>query len=108
MHTLLRRGDRGPRVAAVRLQLVAVGLAEAASGADEDAAVFDERLELAVRHFQQRRSLTADGVVGRETTRALDAARWRLGDRILRYTPGHLVVGDDVVELQPQRRARGA
>jgi N-acetylmuramoyl-L-alanine amidase len=107
MHTLLRRGDRGSRVAVVRAQLAAVGLAEAASAPGEDPTVFDDRLELAVRHFQQRRSLAADGVVGRETTRALDAARWRLGDRILRYTPGHLVVGDDVVELQQRLAGLG-
>lgn len=107
MHTLLRRGDRGPRVSAVRAQLVGVGMAEAVSGPGEDAARFDERLELAVRHFQQRRSLTADGVVGRETTRALDAARWRLGDRILRHVPGHLVVGDDVIELQQRLAGLG-
>lgn len=107
MRVLLSRGDRGARVAAVRRQLVAVGLAEATSPPGEDPEAYDERLELAVRHFQQQRALTADGVVGAETGRALEAARWRLGDRILRYTPGHLVLGDDVVELQQRLAGLG-
>ncbi len=41
-----------------------------------------------------------DGVVGLETYRALDEARWRLGDRLLSHTVSHPYVGDDVVELQ--------
>lgn len=96
--TLLRRGDHGPRVRAVREQLTGAGVEAPATGADPES--YDEGLELAVREFQQIRGLTADGIVGEETSRALDAARWRLGDRILRYTPGHLVHGDDVTALQ--------
>jgi N-acetylmuramoyl-L-alanine amidase len=42
----------------------------------------------------------ADGVVGPQTARRLDAARWRLGDRILLFTPGHPMRGDDVATLQ--------
>jgi N-acetylmuramoyl-L-alanine amidase len=95
--TLLRRGHHGPRVRAVRDQLAAVGVPVAAGG---DPEAFDEALDLAVRAFQQQRGLTADGVVGDETSRALEAAHWTLGDRILRFTPGHLVHGDDVVQLQ--------
>jgi N-acetylmuramoyl-L-alanine amidase len=44
--------------------------------------------------------MVADGVVGPRTARGLDAARWRLGDRILLFTPGHLMRGDDVAALQ--------
>ncbi len=66
----------------------------------ENEDVFDEGLERAVRAFQQRRGLMADGVVGSQTARALDFARWRLGDRSLLYTPGHLMRGDDVAALQ--------
>jgi N-acetylmuramoyl-L-alanine amidase len=64
------------------------------------AEVFDAELEHAVRAFQQRRGLIADGIVGPQTSRLLDAARWRLGDRILLFTPGHLMRGDDVATLQ--------
>lgn len=96
--TLLRRGDHGTRVRAVREQLRVAGYTSGSP--DADPAVFDEALDRDVRAFQQQRGLTADGLVGPETSRALDAARWRLGDRILRFLPGHLVHGDDVVELQ--------
>ena len=44
--------------------------------------------ERAVRAFQQSRGLTVDGEVGDETWRALDAARWRLGQRALFHTVG--------------------
>lgn len=95
--TILRRGDRGPRVRAVREQLAAAGVEVPPAADPED---FDEALDRAVRAFQQQRGLMADGRVGVQTSRALDAAHWRLGDRILRYTPGHLVHGDDVAQLQ--------
>jgi N-acetylmuramoyl-L-alanine amidase len=97
--TLLAPGSHGPRVRVLREQLTAAGVAVPLP-AGTDAESYDAGLELAVRAFQQQRGLTADGQVGGETSRALDAARWRLGDRILRYTPGHLVHGDDVTELQ--------
>jgi N-acetylmuramoyl-L-alanine amidase len=38
--------------------------------------------------------------VGPETYRALDEARWRLGDRLLSHAVRHPFVGDDVAELQ--------
>lgn len=63
-------------------------------------AVFDDVCELAVRTFQQARGLSADGVVGAETWRALVAARWRLGDRPLIRSIGDPVLGDDVLALQ--------
>jgi N-acetylmuramoyl-L-alanine amidase len=88
----------------VREQLVAAGVeGPAADDPDE----FDEALDRAVRAFQQQRGLIADGRVGVQTSRALDAARWRLGDRILRYTPGHLVHGDDVTQLQERLQQLG-
>jgi N-acetylmuramoyl-L-alanine amidase len=66
----------------------------------EDPLLFDDELERQVRAFQQRRGLLADGVVGRHTAMVLDAARWRLGDRILMHTPGHPMRGEDVAALQ--------
>ncbi len=100
----LRRGDGGPLVVALRgmLTRASTGDAEvdAAVAAAAEPEVFDETLEHAVRAFQQRRGLVADGVVGPQTARVLDGARWRLGDRILLFTPGHLMRGDDVAALQ--------
>ncbi|MCW2702031.1 MAG: amiC, partial [Blastococcus sp.] len=65
-----------------------------------DAVEFDTATELAVRHFQQVRGLSVDGRVGEETYRALNEARWSLGDRLLRYDPERPTRGDDVINLQ--------
>lgn len=94
---LLRRGDTGPQVAALRSLLTTVGIWVSPAHAADD---FDAGLEQAVRAFQQRRGLVADGVVGPQTAHVLDAARWKLGDRVLVCTPGHLMRGDDVAALQ--------
>ncbi len=90
----LRRGDVGPAVAEVRARLVHIGLLDDAGN------VFDDVVDRAVRSFQQERGLTVDGVVGRDTYRRLEEARWQLGDRVIHFIPGHLLVGDDVAELQ--------
>ena len=99
----LRRGDRGPQVRVLRDLLTRVRPVPPApdgSGAAPTPDIFDDDLERQVRAFQQHRGLMADGVVGPQTARVLDAARWRLGDRSLLFTPGHLMRGDDVAELQ--------
>ena len=101
MH-LIRRGDRGPAAAEVRAMLHALGLL-AATGSDE----YDDDAERAVRAFQQSRGLAADGIVGVETYRALEEARWQLGDRTLYRKIGHPFVGDDVVALQTWLLERG-
>lgn len=101
---LLRSGDRGAGVRAVRERLVAAGELPASAGDDE---VFDDSVERAVRAFQQRRGMLVDGVVGPQTFRALDGARWLLGDRILLHTPGHLLSGDDVAALQERLSSLG-
>lgn len=104
-----RRGDRGPAVAEMRLRLVVLGLLD--SGADgclhPTTAVFDEAVDLAVRSFQQQRGITTDGLVGPATWRALDEARWRIGDRILTFSPNHPQSGDDVAELQQRLLSLG-
>lgn len=99
---VLRRGDSGPAVAAVCDRLVLSGDLPGGPGHTDlpDEPVFDERVEQAVKSFQQRRGLIVDGVVGRSTYAVLDGARWALGDRVLRYVPEHFVEGDDVVALQ--------
>jgi N-acetylmuramoyl-L-alanine amidase len=62
--------------------------------------VFDLGLEQAVRAFQQRRGLVADGIVGPQTAHVLEGARWKLGDRVLVRAPGRPMRGDDVAALQ--------
>ena len=94
---LLRRGDAGPRVAGLRSLLTGVGIWVSSTGSPE---VFDAGLEQAVRGFQQRRGLVADGIIGPQTVQVLEGARWKLGDRALVCTPGHLMRGDDVAALQ--------
>ena len=88
-----RQGDTGPAVAEIRSALVSLALL----GAGED--VFDAATDRAVREFQQRRGVSVDGIVGPETYAALQAARLRLGDRILSLA-GKPFAGDDVGALQ--------
>jgi N-acetylmuramoyl-L-alanine amidase len=68
---------------------------------------FDEACDRAVREFQQRRGLVVDGIVGTETYRALDEARWQLGDRVLSHRVSNPMVGDDVGELQHRLQELG-
>ena len=93
----LRAGDRGEAVVALR-RLIARSGADGVSSASAPE-VFDDALEAAVRAFQQRRGLLADGIVGDQTLRALEGARWHLGDRVL-LLADHPMRGDDVATLQ--------
>lgn len=92
---LFRLGDTGPAVADVQALLHGLGLLVDVP----DEQVFDRATDQALREFQQRRGLTVDGVVGAETYRALAAARWKLGDRLLSLAT-RPYVGDDVAALQ--------
>lgn len=103
MPAIVRKGDTGPVVAEIQARLVrAQMLPESVLVRDPAAAVFDAATDQAVRVFQQVSGIVVDGVVGPETFRRLDEARWRLGDRVLVYTPGHLLAGEDVRELQAE------
>jgi len=101
---LYRLGDTGPAVAEIRARLAFLGLLacgdDELGGASFETAVFDRAVDAAVRGFQQQRGASVDGIVGPQTWRLLDDARWRLGARVLWYSPSHLLSGDDVVELQ--------
>jgi N-acetylmuramoyl-L-alanine amidase len=97
---VLHLGSAGDAVVEVRRILAGLGLLANAEPLRE--ATFDQATELAVRHFQQRRGISVDGMVGPETIAALDAARWRLGDRVLGLGAAPLLTGDDVTELQVQ------
>src|SRR5256885_4889936 len=96
----IRRGDRGPAVAEIRAVLRTLDVLPAGTADSGLRAEFDEQTELAVRTFQQSRGLSADGRVGEETWRALDAARWRLGARTLYQSVPEPLIGDDVRQLQ--------
>lgn len=91
---VIRRGDTGPAVAEVQRVLRQLGLLEPGERPE-----LDEATDRAVRAFQQQRGLVADGLVGPETYAALQAARHRLGDRILSWS-SRMLVGDDVEALQ--------
>ncbi len=119
---ILGPGDRGPAVADVQTALRSLGLLPDADGASAPrplqatatlpdialaSVVFDDATELAVRHFQQNRGLSVDGRVGEETYRALNEARWSLGDRLLRYDPERAIRGDDVISLQERLHELG-
>lgn len=92
-----RLGDTGPAIAEIRTKLSRLGfLDDTQPGPD----TFDEDVDEAVRHFQQERGLTVDGVVDPTTYRVLDEARWRLGDRLLSYVVANPQTGDDVIDLQ--------
>jgi len=69
--------------------------------------VFDRSVDAAVRVFQQDRGISIDGIVGKETFRRLEEARWSLGDRVVSYSPGHMVAGDDIAQLQSRMNSLG-
>ncbi|MCW2782760.1 MAG: cell wall hydrolase/autolysin [Marmoricola sp.] len=103
MNATFRIGDQGVAVTQISGLLQRIGLLDLG----EPSPHFDDRLELAVRTFQQQRGLHVDGVVGPSTFRRLDEARWTLGDRILTHLPGNLMAGDDVFKLQQRLLSLG-
>jgi N-acetylmuramoyl-L-alanine amidase len=94
----LRRGATGSAVAEVRSMLASIGLLDNTD--PQKTHLFDADTELAVRHFQQKRGISVDGLVGSETYAALTGAHWRLGDRVLAHESGQPLTGDDVADLQ--------
>jgi N-acetylmuramoyl-L-alanine amidase len=97
---LLRLGDRGDAVRDLRVRLAEAGAALAPG------TVFDADTEVAVREFQSRRGIRADGICGPETWGALIESGFELGGRLL-YLSGEMLRGDDVGELQRRLNALG-
>jgi len=108
----LQRGDRGPRVMALRTRLRLTADLDRASAPVDD--VFDTALEQGLQRFQERHGLNADGVVGTSTLTALNVPaearvrqielnmeRWRwlpheLGDRYILVNVANFAL--DVIE----------
>ncbi len=92
----LHRNDRGKEVGDVQLRLRARGSDLGTEGID---GFFGPKTEAALRAFQQRRGLLADGIVGANTWRELVESGYELGDRHL-YLRAPSLRGDDVLALQ--------
>jgi len=95
----ISRGERSTAVFEIRAILAGLGLLPNGGGL-ADQTSFDEETERAVREFQQSRGLSVDGEVNDETWRALDAARWHLGQRALYQAVPIPLMGDDVRQMQ--------
>ena len=96
----LTLGASGDRVLQVTDFLVRLNLMNVESS------IFNRAVEAAVKEFQQARGLSITGVVDVATLRALEEARWKLGDRVLSLT-SPLMRGDDVANLQSQLSEMG-
>jgi N-acetylmuramoyl-L-alanine amidase len=94
----IRRGDHGAAVVEIRAILTSLTMLQ--DPTPELDAVYDGAVERAVRAFQQTRGLSVTGEVNEETWRAIDAARWSLGSRVLAHEQPEPLFGDDVRELQ--------
>lgn len=60
-----------------------------------------------IRSFQQERGLHVTGQLNDSTLRALEEARWKLGDRSLNLQPSPMMHGDDVAALQARLTEMG-
>ncbi len=96
-------GDRGPEVHDIQQRLLALG--ERIDTGELDG-TYGPSTEVAVRVFQESRSLRVDGRVGPDTWGQLVEASYRLGDRTL-YLRAPLFRGDDVHALQRKLNALG-
>lgn len=97
----LRLGDSGDAVADLQGRLSALGLPST-----DPTGTFGPATAASVRHLQERRGLTPDGVCDTHTWAALVEAGYRLGDRPL-YRHAPMLRGDDVAELQRRLSALG-
>ncbi|HEX9823117.1 MAG TPA: peptidoglycan-binding protein [Actinomycetota bacterium] len=99
-----RQGDTGDEIRDVQARLQSLGFP--VEQAEIQAARFGPATDRAVRDFQQRRGLLADGLVGPSTWGALVEAGYSLGDRVLYLRSPHFR-GDDVRALQQRLNPLG-
>jgi N-acetylmuramoyl-L-alanine amidase len=90
------RGNTGKQVVDIQTRLAALGYFLGKEGAD---GFFGPHTEAAIRAFQQRRLLFADGIVEDNTWTELVEAGYQPGDRLL-YLRLPYLRGDDVLYLQ--------
>ena len=90
---MLKPGDRGELVTSVTTTLNRLGFLSEISDN------FDTQVSEAIRAFQQARGLSVSGLIDSPTEKALEEARWKLGDRSLQIQQPHMR-GDDVASLQ--------
>ena len=67
-------GARDPRMPLVRARLVATGELAADAGAAADSSMYDPAVAAAVKLFQERHRLDADGVLDKETLEAMNVS----------------------------------
>jgi len=94
MSDQLNPGDRSDAIALIANTLTRLGFLTTPSD------LYDENLTQGIKAFQQERGLTSTGVINEITKRALEEARFKLGDRVLSFSPTALIRGDDVSNLQ--------
>ncbi len=104
----LRPGDQHPRVQQLRARLLVTGDLRSAETSDSD--YYDAGLNRAVRRFQLRHGLKADGIVGKSTIAAMNESassklrRLRINVDRHRALPRHS--GQHVVVNVPEYRMR--
>jgi murein L,D-transpeptidase YcbB/YkuD len=77
---ILKKGIENGRVDLLRRRLMATG--DLVSTPQGSTTLFDEELKKAVKHFQSRRGLKPDGIVGRNTIKALNVSDQVIIDQI--------------------------
>ncbi|RDV24094.1 murein L,D-transpeptidase [Alteromonas aestuariivivens] len=78
--TVLRPGESGPAVPALRRQLANLGYFEGQS--DLVGALYDDELVSSVRQLQSHHGLSADGIIGRQTLEVLNRPYHQVVDQI--------------------------
>ena len=99
------KGSSGREVRDIQSRLIAAGFLSPDSR-EFAAGEFEGDTDRAVREFQQRKGLRADGVVGPDTWPALVDASRRLGSRFL-YLREPALRGDDVAGLKRRLNSLG-
>ena len=87
MSDQLNPGDRSDAIALIANTLIRLGFLNNPSD------LYDEKLTQGVKAFQQERGLTATGIINDITKRALEEARYKLGDRVLSFNSNSLMRG---------------